>query len=460
MSPERRKRRRGRIKRRAVDRRHLGRQKEKTSVKHTIQEVKLKNGARGLLVDIPGATVMSFQFQFRAGNRYVKHKDIYETAHIMEHMAFGANAKFKNEHDYEAEFTKNGAYHNAFTSDLSMVYIADCADFEWERILQLQQVAICQPHFNENELEAEKGNVRSELTGYLNNHGRVLWPKIQQLLGEDIYTFWQRLQTINTVSLHDIKEHYKRTHTANNMRFVIAGKLHGRRKEIIRQLEDWELQPGERFDVPKDDLSKANPTIIRRKEASNITFGLSLMVPRELNDDELEAMNCLDHILTGTMHSRIYGAARAKGLAYGIFSDTSAGFYDSSWDFGGQVNHETAGGLFDIITRELDAVCNGKIANRELEAAKSYALGRYQMGAQTVSQISNFYTNRYFADGVVKEYEKVPDAIRAVTRDQIVSTAREFIESNTWVLAAVSKEDKEEIIGLNEKIEQLFGETA
>jgi predicted Zn-dependent peptidase len=426
-------------------------------MKHTTQEIRLKNGARGLLVDVPGATVMSFQFQFRAGNRYVKDKDIYEAAHIMEHMAFGANAQFKSEHEYEAEFTKNGAYHNAFTSDLSMVYVADCADFEWERILKLQQVAICQPRFNADELEAEKGNVRSELTGYLNNHSRVLWPKIQQLLGEDILTFWQRIQTINNVSLRDIKEHYRRTHTANNMRFVIAGKLYGRKKKLIELLNEWELEAGERFEVPKDELSSGNPTLIRRKEASNITFGLSMMVPRELEDKELEAMNCLDHILTGTMHSRIYGSARAKGLAYGVFSDTSAGFYDSSWDFGGQVNHETAQELFDIIVREINAVCDGKINESELEAAKSYALGRHQMGAQTVSQISGFYTNRYFADGVVKDYEKAPDAIRAVTTPQMIKTAREFMDANTWVLAAVSKEEKEEVVELSDRIQTLFG---
>lgn len=425
-------------------------------MKHTTQEVRLKNGARGLLVDVPGATVMSFQFQFRAGNRYVKHRDIYEAAHIMEHMAFGANAEYKSEHAYESEFTKNGAYHNAYTSDLSMVYVADCADFEWQRILKLQQLAICQPRFNNAELEAEKGNVRSELTGYLNNHSRVLWPKIQQLLGEDILTYWQRIQTINNVSLKDIKEHYKRTHTAQNMRFVIAGKLHGRRKEIIRMLEDWQLEPGERFAVPHDELSKGNPTIIRRKEASNITFGLSLMVPRELDDTELEAMNCLDHILTGTMHSRIYGAARAKGLAYGIFSDTTAGFYDSSWDFGGQVNHDTAGRLFDIIVREIQAVADGDIKESELEAAKSYALGRYQMGAQTVSQISGFYTNRYFADGFVKDYERAPEAIRAVTCDQMVSTAKSFLDANKWALAAVSSEEKEEIVNLSGRLEKLF----
>lgn len=428
-------------------------------MKHTVEEVRLKNGARGLLVDVPGATVMSFQFQFRAGNRYVANKSVYETAHIMEHMAFGANARFKDEHEFESEFTKNGAYHNAYTSDMSMVYVADCADFEWERIFDLQRVSICQPKFNNEELEAEKGNVRSELTGYLNNHNRVLWPKVQQLLGEDVLTYNQRLKTIPKVKLRHIKEHHARTHTASNMRFVISGKLHGRKSEIKRQLEEWELAKGERFEAPVDEFVSGNPTLIRRKEASNLTFAWSLIVPRELSDEEADAMNCLDHILTGTMHSRIYGAARKKGLAYGMFSDTSVGFHDSSWDFGGQVNLDTASDLFDIIVRELRAVMDGKITEAEIDAAKSYALGRHQMGAQTVAQISNFYTNRYFADGVVKEYDKVPESIMNTSRELMINTAREFIGHNINVLAGVSSGERKEIVALNEKLSSLF-ETA
>ncbi len=425
-------------------------------MKHTVEEVRLKSGARGLLIDVPGATVMSFQFQFRAGNRYVKSEEIYETAHVMEHLAFGANARFKSEHDFEAEFTKNGAYHNAYTSDMSMVYVADCADFEWDRVLELQRVAICQPRFNNEELDAEKGNVKSELTGYLNNHNRVLWPKVQQALGENILTFPQRLRTIAGVTLKDIKEHHARTHTANNMRFVIAGKLHGRKSEIRRQLEEWELESGERFDAPIDEFVSGKPTLIRRKEASNLTFAWSMIMPRELTDEESDAMNCLDHILTGTMHSRIYGAARKKGLAYGMFSDTSVGFHDSSWDFGGQVNLETANALFDIIVREMKHVLDGKITQAEIDAAKSYALGRHQMGAQTVAQISNFYTNRYFADDIVKDYEKVPESITKTSLDCMITTAREFISSNTFVLAGVSSGERSEIVELNDKLVPLF----
>jgi len=427
-------------------------------MKHTVFEVKLKNGARGLFIDVPGATTMSMQFQFRAGNRYAKSKNIEQVAHIMEHMAFGANARFKDEQDFEFEFTKNGAYRNAYTSDLSMVYDADCADFEWDRILDLQKLAICQPRFDEEELDAERGNVRSELTNYLNDHHRILWPRIQQLIGEDALTYRQSLPTISNVTIADVREHHKRTHTTNNLRFVIAGKLKGRKSQIRRQLEDFQLPKGQRFEIPYDKLTKSAPTIIRRKDATNLTFGLFMAIPEVLNDEELDAMHYLNHILTGTMHSRIFGAARKKGLAYNVSAYAGTGFYDSGWDISGQVNHEAAGELFDIIAREIGNVLKGKISDKEVEAAKGFALGRYQMGAQTVSQISGFYTGRYFADGIIKDYEKIPDMIKNVTTQRMVETARKFIKSNIWVLAAVSSGEKQEIVDLGDKIAKLFNQ--
>ncbi len=425
---------------------------------HTVEEVRLKNGARGLLIDVPGATVMSMQFHFRAGDRYAKSKDIEQVAHLMEHMAFGANARFKNEHAFEAEFTKNGANHNAYTSDFSMVYEADCADFEWDRILELQQLSICQPRFNEEELEAEKGNVRSELTGYLNDHYYILWIRIQQLLGEDTLSWRQSLATISNVTLNDIREHWRRTHTAHNMRFVITGNLKGRKADIRRRLESFDLKEGERFAIPKDQLHGTAPTLIRRKDASNLTFGWSMVIPRELSDEEADAIYYLNHILTGTMYSRILGAARQKGLAYGIRSSASSNIHSSSWDFAGQVNHDTAAALFDIIVREMKCVLDGSIKQAEIEAAQSFAMGRYQMGAQTVSQISGFYTGRYFADDFIKDYEKVPDLIQKVTLERMISVAQEFIDTNCWTLAAVSSGDRQEIIDLGDKLTTLFPE--
>ena len=320
-------------------------------------------------------------------------------------------------------------------------------------------MAITKPRFNEEELKAEAGNVRNELNGYLNKHTRLLWPKMQQVLGEATLTYPEAIKTISNVTLRDIREHYNRTHTSENMRFIIAGRMYRRKKRIIEMLESWELPHGERLAVPIDEIHGSEPFLIRRKESSNVTFGWSMVVPRRLSDSELDAMSSVNHILTGTMHSRIFGAARKAGLAYGIFSETTANEYASSWDFGAEVNLDTIEPLFDIIVREVKAVLAGDITEEEIELAKQYGIGRHQMGAQTVGQINRWYADRYFFDGHIDNYDYRPAAINAVTKRRIVETAREFINANCWLLGGVGSGDKALLDSLNAKLAQLFEET-
>ncbi len=411
-------------------------------MKHAVEEIKLKNGASGLLIDIPGASVMSTRVQFRAGMQYAKNHEVYEIPHLVEHLAFGSNAKFKDEQAFEAEFTKNGAYHNAWTSDISVCYETECADFEWERIMDLQRVSICEPRFNEEELKSEKSNVRSELTGYMNDYYRLLWPRVQQAIGEDTLLLPERLKTISNIELKDIREHYRRTHTAKNMTFVIAGRIKGRKHKIIRQLESWPLKEGEKFEIPRAELHSSEAVSIRRKDASNITFGFSLVTPRHLDPDEEIAMGCLNHILNGTMNSKIFGAARKRGLVYGMGSSIANNPHNAYWDFDGEVNEENAEELFTLIQQEMMKALNGEISEADFEAARSYALGRSQMGAQTVGQIADYYAEGYFTNGAVRHYDGMPDLIRGIDRSKTIELAREFAGSGIKAFATVSSVEK------------------
>ena len=421
-------------------------------MKHSVEEITLKNGARGLLIDVPGASVMSTRVQFRAGMLYARNKYVYEIPHVVEHLAFGANAKFRDEQAFEAEFTKNGAYHNAWTSDISVCYETECADFEWERIMELQRVSICQPRFNEEELKSEKANVRSELTGYMNDYYRLLWPRVQQAVGEEVLSLSERIKTLPNIELKDIREHYRRTHTARNMLFIIAGRLKGRKHQIARMLDNWELREGRKYEVPETKLRTEKAVSIRRKDASNITFGFSLVIPRHLAPEEALAMNALNHILTGTMSSRIFGTARKEGLVYGMGSSVAANTHNSYWDFDGEVNVENAEALFDLIRNEINKVISGRLSERDVEAAKSYALGRYQMGAQTPARIADFYAEGYFVNGKITKYDAIPGLLDGISRQKIVELAQEFVESGVKGFAAVSSTDKAFITGLDEKL--------
>lgn len=421
-------------------------------MKHSVEEITLKNGAKGLLINIPGASVMSTRIQFRAGMIYSRNKNVYEIPHLVEHLAFGANAKYKDEQAFEAEFTKNGAYHNAWTSDISVCYETECADFEWERIMELQQVSICEPRFNEEELKSEKANVRSELTGYMNDYYRLLWPRVQQAVGEDILDLPERIKTISNIELKDIKEHYRRTHTAKNMLFIIAGKIRGRKRKIIKMLEGWNLKEGKEFEIPTTDLHSSEPVSIRRKDASNITFGFSLVTPRHLEPDEVFAMNCLNHILNGTTNSKIFGAARKRGLVYGMGSSIASNAHNSYWDFDGEVNVENAEALFELIQTELMKTLNGEILDMDYLAAKSYAMGRFQMGAQTVGQIADYYADNYFTNGTTVKYDTMPNLIKSIDKYKMVELAREFAGSGVKGFAAVSSVEKAVINELGKRL--------
>ncbi len=412
-------------------------------MRHYVEEVRLKNGAKGLLINVPGASVMATRVQFRGGLRYCKKPELYEIAHVCEHLSFGANSKYKSEFEYEAEFTKNGAYHNAWTSDLSICYETECADFEWDRILDLKRLALTDPRFNDAELAAEKGNVKSELTGYMNDYNRLLWPRLQQSIGENVQNLAERVKTLPNIELKDIREHHRRTHTAGNMRFVIAGSLGLRRRHKIKKmLENWGLKEGERLEVPLDDLHGSEPVLIRRKDANNITFGFSFVTPRRFDAACTVAMSCLNHILTGTMSSRIFGEARRRGLIYGLGSSLNLDESKSSWDFDGEVDEENAIKLFDLIRDELTRDLNGNIDDKDLEAAKSYCLGRFQMAAQTVGQLADFYAEEFFKADEIENYNLVPDIVRTVDKEEIIELARELVSSGISSFTAVGSCDK------------------
>lgn len=427
------------------------------NVKHTVKEVELSSGSKGLLIDVPGSSVMSYLIHFRAGNRYVAGDDIYETAHIMEHMAFGANSRFASSSEFSAEFEKNGAYVNASTGDIGMTYYADCAEIEWERILALQKTAITSPQFSTEELEAEAGNVHEELTGFLSSHGRVLWHRVAQAAGNMVMLDRDRLKTIPNITTSDITEHYKRTHTLRNMNFVVAGPLSAKRRKITDSLEAWRLPKGELLSVPRDELHGAEPVLVRRAEVPNLIFGFEILLNERLDDSSLDAMGALNHILTGSMHSRILGTARAKGLTYHMWSDTSAYDYVSEWSFGGQVSLEKAERLFTIIVEELCRVLDGKLTTREVNASQHYALGKHQMAAQTVAQIANWYSGRYFFDQQVYKFDYRPRAIRAVTKEKIVAVAQKFIEQKLLVLGGLGSVEPELLDKLNLRLQRIFG---
>ncbi len=427
-------------------------------MKHTVTEVKLKHGAKGLLVHVPEATVTTFDFNFRAGEYLTDDPGKWEVAHIMEHLSLGANKRIRKARTFDAEFRRNGAYCNASTSSYHVEYTAECAAFETARIVDLMTTAISEPIFLESEFEAEMGSVREELTGRSNNHFRHLILATREANGFINLRDQERLKRLKNVTLDDIRKHYKKTHHKPNMRFVVAGDMDKYGPGILSKIDRMPLaKDGERFELPEEKpTGLPTPLYIENFTVENMYCTFETFYPNSLTDKEWDTLTITNIILIDTFQSRIFAEAREKGLIYDIGGDFSWTPSYTSWRGSCQVSVDNALGLFEIIVREFRRVLDGKVEDEDIQAAKSYALGQYQRGAQTVASLASYYSGKYFFEEKIEDFLSVPSRINAVTKTRIVNTTRKLFEDKHWCLGILGQCPEDLQAALHEKLSTLW----
>lgn len=422
-------------------------------MKHTVREVSLTNGSKGLLINVPDAKVMVFDFNFRAGE-YLVDPNKWETAHLLEHVLLGANEKYPNAIDFHAELEKNGAYWNASTSFTDIDYEAECADFEWERILDLILLSISKPLFIEKDFRSELGNVKEELRSRSNNNYRRLGMRMTIEAGLTAKTDEERIKIIKNIKLEDLKEHYLKTHFTKNLRFIVVGNINNyRRKEIITKIESISLPKGKnRFELPKEIPKKVSkPVLVYSSDVSNIYFDLNIYLNRYINNSEQNAFHILNIYLTETLYSKIFGKAREMGIIYGMSSGLNLEKLYSSWWFSAQVSEENILALLDIIERELLNVYSKKILIKDLESTKRYIIGRFQRSAQTAFGILREYADRYFFDEYIIDFLNYPENIKKVKSEDIVLLVRNFINESLWEVGLLGK-----FVRNNKKVDEIY----
>lgn len=426
-------------------------------MRHSVTEVKLKNGARGLLVDIPGASVTSYEFNFRAGEFLVT-KPKWEVPHLMEHIvAAGANEYYPDRRIYQAELSKNGAESNAYTSYYSVSYVGEVADFEWERVFGLLFKGLTKPLFLQAEFDAEFGNIKDELTSYTNNHFRELGSELTKTFGLNVVTDRQRIKLMQNIERQDLIEHYQKTHYSGNLRFIIAGSLRGRRTEVKKMLAELDLPRGAgHIKLPIEKAKKPKkPLFIPNETVPNIYLIISTHFNDIVGQRDDDALGIARIMLTETLYSKIFGQARDKGLVYHVHSSHHLSSKNTEWALSAQVLAENAPALCEIILAEVKKVQNGIIDDGDLEGAKQYALGSFQRSMQTVGSVASAY-GRYFFDAYIEDMRSVPDRIKAVDKNNVARAMQLMFNEGLGNVGVLGGTDSDLPGKLHEQLQPLW----
>lgn len=412
-------------------------------MKHTVELIELSNGAKGLLIDVPDATVTSIDISFRAGD-YLSPTGKMDTAHITEHLVLGANKRFKKASDFSQEFTKNGAYNNAYTGDYHMGYVAECADFETDRILDLLCAAIESPSFLVGEYKSEKANVREELKSRKNNHATELSLELEHELGFVPLAYSVRSTQLDGIDLEDIKNHYQKTHFSRNARFIIAGQMNKWRDTLLARLQNMQIVLGDaQIELPTEvPESLIAPVMLKNEGIDNVYYRWETAMPRLLTDQERHGLYTMQDMLFATFHSRIFGVARERGLIYGIGANAYRTGQNQVWFVQGQVLPENITPLFELITSQLEAVVAGEISNEEVEGVKQFGLGDFQRAFQTVGNLASWYGQSFVMDDIVRDFNEVPTFIANTNRDTVIEAARLLFRDSQWGLGFLAQKDQ------------------
>jgi predicted Zn-dependent peptidase len=426
-------------------------------MKHKVTEIQLKNGARGLLVDVPGATVTTYELNFRAGEFLVPRKK-WEVPHLLEHViASGSNETYPDRNIFQAEISKNGADLNAYTSYYYVAYVGEIADFEWDRVLKLQLESISRPLFMHHEFEAEFGNIRDELIALSNNHFRILDETLTKSFGLNVATDKERERLMKNIVREDLIDHYHKTHFSRNLRFIIAGDMRGRRADIKKMIEEAQLTKGSaHIKLPTEKAKKPSKTVfIPNDTIENIYLIVSTYHNDLLNQRDEDALGVARIMLTETLYSKIFGQARDKGLVYHVGSSHHQAYKYTEWFLRTQVLPQNAPELCDIILTEVKKVQNSQIDGGELEGAKQYALGSFQRSLQTVGSISSSYS-RYFFDGHVEDIKSIPNRIKAITKQDVARAMRLMFAENIGSVGVLGGTDPSVSHQIYEQLQPLW----
>lgn len=400
-------------------------------MKHSVREVQLSNGLKGLVVNVPDADVVHMQISFRAGE-FLLERNKWETAHLLEHLMLGANDTYKTARKFQEELEKNGAYSNATTSPYDITYEVETASFDAARVLTLVCNALVSPQFLESEFRSESSNVAEELILRSNNHFRSLNIALREQEGYCAVPDAERATLLKNVTIEDIKNHYATTHSIKNARFIISGNITNDLLDILSTLSfDCDI---DRIGLPEEPIRKlSSAVVLQRKEVSNIYFYVDMHAKQLLNTRQKDSLTILTTLLTETLHSLLLGTARERGLVYAMGSGQQQSKNIGSFWLGAQVSVKNSIVLFELMRETINNIKDYSINQQTLSTTKQYILGKHARSAQTVESVSEIYATDYFMFDEFKDDATFISRINSVTRQDLVSTLRSMHEG-PWAL--------------------------
>jgi predicted Zn-dependent peptidase len=412
----------------------------------------LSNGLRLAAVPMPHLHRCVLEAQIRVGSRFEAPGE-NGISHFLEHMLYRGTPRFPSAHDQALAFEALGGTLQAATAkDYGSMQISMPPE-RFLDVLPLVSEVYQEPIWSG--IEIERGIVQEEILETLDEAGNLV--DADDLLGSVAFPghplglpITGLPEQVRSFDPERLRRHHDAFYVGQGTALVAAGPFDP--NMVLRELERLfgNLKPGTRLEVRAPSAQSAPAFKFVAHGASQTALRIGFRAPSFLDPREPATQLCV-RLLDDGLSTRLYEhICDRRGLCYDVAGYYEAyedvGLVDLSADSANERAPEVLEELFNVVRRLRD---DGP-SDAELEKAKRRHNWQLGMILDDPEEIAS-----HFAMGELSGTREHPaerrDQLAAVTRDQVITAARELFVPAGLNVVAVGAQNKKN----REKLKQL-----
>ncbi|HLO33975.1 MAG TPA: pitrilysin family protein [Anaerolineales bacterium] len=247
-------------------------------------------------------------------------------------------------------------------------------------------------------------------------------------------------ETIQNIKRSDLVKFHREHYGPHGMVIAVVGAVQPEDavRQVKRALGGWRADGLEETpELPQLKMLKKTVSKHHRiagKSQSDLVIGTNGPMRR---DPEFMSASLGNNILGQFgMMGRIGDVVREKsGLAYYAYSSLSAGLGPGSWEVSAGVNPQNVKKASDLIVDELKRFVQEGVTTEELVDTKANFIGRLPLSLESNGGVANALLNIERHNLGLDYYRRYADLVNEVTADEVLNTARKFIDPEKLAIA-------------------------
>lgn len=250
-------------------------------------------------------------------------------------------------------------------------------------------------------------------------------------------------ETLNNVTLADVKLNYNTYFVPGNAYLVIVGDVDFKetKKNVEKLFGKWKkaIAPKLEYSDPKD-VQYSQINFVDAPNAVQSEVSLVNLSNLKMTDKDYFAVLMANQILGGGGEGRLFLNLREKhGWTYGSYSSIGADKYIKKFRSSASVRNAVTDSAIVEIFNELKKIRTELVSEEDLKNAKAKYVGNFVMQIEKPATIARYALNKETQNLPDNFYETYMQNINAVTPQDVLNAAQKYFLVNNTRVVVVGK---------------------